>query len=215
MLVAGLIIIVVVVAVIALLVTRTTTVQPASAPGSSDTAEQAAAQSLEILRTLVTQENFESFGFMAPGDVSTAELGSPLPVFHVRLDTLQAYKPGETDPDSLLVELNKRIYPVTVGDDIRSAVTVEQSASGWTGTEFGGVNFVSAAEQYRRAESDFIVQVPALNLYFVAERSDAGLMLTPLVDDARFDLKAGEPVAADALFTTILPAAQAAEDLPS
>ncbi len=145
----------------------------------SDTADQAAQQSLDTLRRLVTTDNYQVMGFNALNEAQTAQLGDPMMVYRVQLDQLLAYESqsdSEADPNSLLVDVNRKMYPVTFNGEVRSSIAVEGQAGGWTATDFGGPNLIKALAQYRRSPDDFVVQIAFLGLYFVGERSDDGLL---------------------------------------
>ncbi|MEP0762054.1 MAG: SseB family protein [Chloroflexota bacterium] len=182
--------------------------EPDKEPPGQDTAQQAADEALKTLEKLVTEENYAAMGFTSPDEVAQAQLGAPMTVYRVQLDQLREYTPGETDPAGLLVDVSRLLYPVTVGEEVRSSVAVEGPQGVWRGTDYGGPGLMKALSQYRQSEDDFAVHVGFLGLYFVGQRSEDGLWLTPLLDDPDLGFVAGEPLAAAEVFRALLPLAQ-------
>jgi hypothetical protein len=185
--------------------------------------EAVAAAALETFDELITEENYGPMGFESPGEVKAASLGTPMQVFTVRLDDLQKYEAG-ADPDTLLSGGKEVTYPVLVGGKVRSSITAVEVGGNWEAVSFGGSNLakglsvtrdVSAESTGFAPASYFEVRVPALNLHFLAHRSDEGtLMLTPLYDDRLYGFEAGVTIPADQVFETLLPVAKEFEDAP-
>lgn len=184
--------------------------------------QKVASEALRTFSELVTEKNYQAIGFESPGEVPAASLGEPLRFFMVRLDHLQKYQPG-SDPNKILSGGERVIYPVTVEEQPRSSIVVEKMKEQWEATSFGGPNLVKMLTKVREDSSNatrlpissyFAVQVPALNLYFIAHRIHEMLMLTPLLDDPSYGFKAGVTMPADKVFVTILPAAREHEGLP-
>ena len=134
---------------------------------------------MKTLEKLVTKENYEAMGFTSPDEVAKAQLGAPMTVYRVQLDQLREYSPGETEPKSLLVDVSRALYPVTVDGEVRSSVAVEGPQGKWRGTDFGAPGLIKALSQYRQSDLDFVVHVGFLGLYFVGQQVEAGLSLTP------------------------------------
>jgi hypothetical protein len=166
----------------------------------------------------MTEENFAAMGFKSLEEAAEARLGEPLPLFYVRLDQLQEYQPG-SDPEGLLVNSERVIFPVTAKEEVRSSIVVEGAEDGWRAVDFGAPNLIGALSDVRqesgREGSDFAVWIPSLNLYFLGTRSDPGLSLTPILDDPRFEFVAGGTLSAYDVFTRLLPAARDSNGLPS
>lgn len=186
------------------------------------TIHEVASEALTIFSELTTKENYKAMGFESPDEVRVASLGEHLQVFMVRLDQLQKYKAG-SDPNKILSGGDRIIYPVTVEKQVRSSIVVEKVKERWNATSFGGSNQVEMLTKVRKADSDstelpissyFVVQVPSLNLYFIAYRADKVLMLTPLLDDPSYGFKEGFTMPADKVFEAILPAAKRHDGLP-
>lgn len=174
--------------------------------------QEAAANSLKTFKNLITEQNFKAMGFESMREINEAKLGDPLKVYAVPLDKLQKYQQG-SDPNSLLVDQSAFMYPIKVGDKTRSSISISKGENGWSSSNFGRPNYAKMLGRYQMKNS-FIVNVMSLNLSFVAERSEEGLMLTPVWDVDEFDFKAGEQMPADKVFSTILPAAIEHDGLP-
>jgi hypothetical protein len=182
---------------------------PPSAPNPQAAAEQA----LETFRQIVTSENYEALGFQTPDEVKIAQLGEPLKVLRVPLNQLLSFSP-DRNPEDLLVDESRVIYPITVNEQVRSSIAVEGTDQQWTATDFGNPKLITSLAQFQQEPSDFIVQIPAFSLYFIARRSDNVLLLTPIVDDARFGFKTGGTLTATQAFEAILPFAKEYNGLP-
>jgi hypothetical protein len=151
-------------------------------------------------------------------EVSGASLGEPRHVFAVGLEQLKGFAPGG-DANRLLSDANQEMYPVMVGNQARASVTVEQRDGKWRATSFGSSRRSRALAQVARsltqsAEKPIIVHVQAFNLYFLGQRSDNRLMLTPLADYAGYNLKAGATASADDIFAALVPIAREYNGLP-
>ncbi len=180
--------------------------------------QSAAARGLDTFRKLVTNDNFKEMGFESMAEVSSASLGEARHVFSVGLEQLKGFAPGG-DANRMLADANQEFYPVMVGDQARSSVSVEQRDGKWRATSFGSARMSRQLGQMSRsltqsAEKPILVHVQPFNLYFVGQRSDNRLMLTPLGDYSSFNLKAGATMSAEEVFTALVPVAQAYNGLP-
>ncbi|MBE7446943.1 MAG: hypothetical protein HS132_17665 [Planctomycetia bacterium] len=207
---------------ITLLFTVLVMIAQANAQSDNTEPQKVASESIVTLRKLVNEQNYKAMGFESPDEVSTVALGEPIRVFLVRLDQLREYQPG-SDPNKLLIDGDKIIYPFTVKEQVRSSVVVEKINEAWNATNFGGPHLIKILANIRKNTSDstglpissyFAVQVAALNLYFVGHRTDNELMLTPLLDDPGFEFKAGRTMPAKDVFSAILPSAREHNGLP-
>ena len=167
--------------------------------------QQAADDALTILRNLA-QDNYQLLGFTSPEEAQGATLGMPLDVMFVPLDQLREYSP-EQSPDALLSDSRLVLYPVDVNNEVRSSVQVQGSDEGWTPAGFGSTTLIKAVTAISPSQDAFLVQVPSLGLYFVAQREDDSLMLTSLYDEPRFEFSAGRPLDASQVFEAIQSAA--------
>ena len=98
-----------------------------------------AVRALDSFRKLVNEQNYRAMGFDSVSEVRSATLGQPLVEFHVRLDKLREYRPGG-NPVSLLDGGDKVIYPVLVGQLVRSSIVLAKDSSGWATASYGGPN---------------------------------------------------------------------------
>jgi len=140
----------------------------------------------------------------------------------VRLDQLQKYQQG-SDPNKLLTGGNQLVHPILVRGQVRSSITIGEVNGNWRAESFGGPSFIKLLTKVQKKASEierlplsanFVVRVPALNLYFIGYRIDNKLMLTPLQDNPGFKFKSGISMSADKIFTVILTAAKKHDGLP-
>jgi hypothetical protein len=175
--------------------------------------ERVATAAMPTLRGL-SEKMPEVIGLRAE-EAATAQLAAPLPVYWVGLRDLKSYRAG-TDPRTLLKDMKTFFYPVTVGGNARSSITVKQRGTEWVATDFGQPELTKRVAAAHGAGGGFLVRVPALNTYFVGRTSGGTLLLTPIADVPGTDLRANVPAPADTVFAAL--AAQAAhinEDFPS
>ncbi len=209
------------VAVLALAVSSESRAQDQDA--SAKAAVAAAQAGLAAFAELVTSANYRQMGFERPEDVRKATLGVPVGDFFVRLDELQRYQPG-ANPSALLRSGLEFVFPVLVQGAVRSSLTVSRVKSDWRATSFGAPSLMRLLEGVRAAKSKetaqppssfFVVRVPALKLQFLGHNEGGALMLTPIVDDARFGFKAGASIPAEKALEQLLPAAKRHDGSPS
>lgn len=182
-----------------------------------------ASAALPTFRQLVAQQkNYREMGFDSPDEISKASVGDPFQVFMVRLDELSKYNENQ-DPNGLLHERKQFLYPVVVGNQVRSSITVASTAKGWEATSFGGFNRIKMLSKVRADSIEtsklapsayFLVEVPGLKLVFVGYRAGGVLMLSPLLNDPSFNFREGVAMPASRAFTTLRPAVKSHMDLP-
>ncbi len=178
--------------------------------------QQAATNALGVLQKLVNEQNYRAMGFDTVDEVKQAQLGQPFATFNIGLEQLKGYQTG-ANANSVLTQNSETIYPVTVNGQVKSSVTVVQKAGGYEPSSFGNAEIVKGLSRYRTGENaanDFVVRVPALNMYFLAKRVENQLFLTPIVDDPRLNLKVGEEVPAEIVLQQLVPIAKAYNGLP-
>jgi hypothetical protein len=187
----------------------------ASAPPPVGDAQQAASNAITTLQKLVTEQNYKTLGFSSVDEVKSAALAAPLPMFNIGLDRLKSYQAGQ-DANALLTASSETIYPVTAGGQVRSSVTVVKKESGYTTASFGNAEIVKGLSRYRsdNMPNAFAVRVPALSLYFLGNRIENRLMLTPVTEDSRLPFRVGVAVPAEEVLKAIIPLAQAYNGLP-
>jgi hypothetical protein len=181
-----------------------------------------ATQAIGSLREIATAEQYKDLGFDSADEAARATLGEPLSVFMVTLEDLRRYEPGQP-ASNLLKPLEKVIYPVAVNDRVKSSIVVEKTDEGWKPTTLGSPNLIKLLTDTRRkisadnpvtADAQFVVQVPALNAYFIGYDANSKLMLASVIDDPELKLAAGRVMAAEEVFASLAPAAKAHDDLP-
>jgi hypothetical protein len=161
----------------------------------SESAEAAATQGLALIRTMAS-DNRRELGFASGSEAARATLGTPLPIYSVGLAALRAFKPGD-DAEALLKPVPAVFYPVLLDGSVRSAVRVEKGEAGWHAARVGNAGLATAVALSRSAlpapddPSTSLVQVLALNLVFVGQKSADGWLVAPVVDDASVNLKVG------------------------
>lgn len=140
--------------------------------------EKAAAEDgLKTFAGLVGAENFKDMGFQSKEEIGTATLGEPLKVFLLKSDSLRDYK-GNVPPDGLLTDINRSIYPVMAGGQVRSSIIVEKQDGGWSAVSFGDSGLVrKLVQESKRFGEDFtetsppqpriVIHAAFIDLYFV------------------------------------------------
>lgn len=184
-----------------------------SQPRPNHSQATAAEHGLDTLRQVVNAGNYASLGFDSLDEVLRARLGEPLQVYRVQLDALRAFTEN-TDPETLLVDIRRSLYPVKVGDRVATSIFVTGSREGWRASELGNAAVARLISRYRHGAGDFVVHVPAMKSWFVADRVEGKLMLTPVMDDPRTKLRAGETLPADVVFLQLKAASEGYNGLP-
>jgi len=182
-------------------------------PAASGSSQEAAQAGLTVLRSLVRPENFQGLGFSSVDQAKNAQLSDPMKLYSVPLDALTAYK-GDTNAAGLLQDAHKLIYPVTADQQVVSSLSTTQRSDGWRATEFGNSALTRALVAHRAGKDDFVVWVPALKIYFMARGTGEGLSLTTIMDDPRFEFKAGEAIPASRAFAVLQKSASQYNGLP-
>jgi hypothetical protein len=174
--------------------------------------DEAAAQGIVILQQLVTERNFKQLGFdtLAEGRTGKLTLGSPLEVFWVGLDQLKMYRPG-TDPAGLLFKSKMRTYPVMLGSVVKSSLTVSQSHGNprWQATRWGSANLIRSIRLHIRLNSEFLVWIPSLNLYFLGDATGGQFMMTPLASHRGLGFQEGQALPTKTVFAILYEEAKA------
>lgn len=184
-----------------------------SQPRPNHSQATAAQHGLDTLQQIVNAGNYASLGFDSLDEVLRARLGEPLQVYRVQLDALRAFTEN-TDPETLLVDIRRTLYPVKVGDRVATSIFVTGSREGWRASELGNAAVARLVSRYRHGAGDFVVHVPAMKSWFVADRVEGKLMLTPVMDDPRTKLRAGETLPADVVFLQLKAASEGYNGLP-
>ena len=174
-------------------------------------AEAAATQGLAILRAM-TGDDSRELGFTSSAEAERATIGAPMPVYSVGLTALREFKPGD-DAGALIKAVPAIFYPVLLDGSVRSGVRVENSGAGWEATRVGNAGLATAVARARLGlpkpddSETALVQVLALNLVFVGQRSAGDWLLSPVSDDASVKLKAGSAEKAADVLARLAPLA--------
>ena len=194
----------------------------ADEPGDLKLSKEVAVKALPGFSELVRKQgNFREMGFESADEVQKATVGDPLKIFIVRLDHLQKYERG-AKPDSLLSDTRQYLFPLQVNNAVRSSMTVAETREGWKAVAFGKPTYTQQVSKTRGAGVDtpgaaagsFLVKIPSFNLSFLGSRSEQGIMLTPVMNDATFGFKEGVAMPAEKVFETVAPAARKHDGLP-
>jgi len=159
-------------------------------------------QGLVTLRALA--EKAPSALGLTAKEAAEARLGPPLRIFHVPLDRLRTYRPEE-DPRALLRDIQSFFYPVVVGAEVRSSLTVKQQSGQWVASDFGQSALskqVSTARGEASGPETTLVRVPALNVYFIG-RTNGTFTLTPVTELHGLEYPVGRPAAAADVFRAL------------
>jgi hypothetical protein len=166
--------------------------------------QEAASSAMNTLQKLVNDQNYKSLGFETVDEVKRAQLGQPLEVYNIGLEKLKDYQAGQ-EPDSLLTPSAEMIYPVTVGGDVRTGVTIIHKEQGYESLSFGRADVVKRLAAYRQSPAEFVVRIPAFNMYFVGRRVDKRVMLVPITNNPRLKVQAGEAAHLEAVMGQLRP----------
>jgi hypothetical protein len=183
--------------------------------------EQSAADALQTLQALEKSGTYPSFlcAFTSAAEADAAQLGQPFAESYVGLSDLLAWTPG-SDPNRVVSGLETASYPVMVGNSQRCALTITRSQkSNWRLEMFASGATIKTEDALRSALSlstglptseFFVLSVRALNVEFLAYRSNSQLFLTPIFDSPTNHLKAGQTLPAQDVFKLLLPSAKRA-----
>ncbi len=160
-----------------------------------DDPKVAATNALANLRkVLAAGQNSREMGFDSIEQVDTASLGEPIQLYTVGIDQLSEYVPTK-DPQSLLVDTHRLLYPVIANGRGRVLIALEMKDSKWHFVSFADQHLADNLVRVRRDKSSapgsgpvtsyFMVQVKGLFLSFLGNRpggasSGSSLLLVPL-----------------------------------
>ncbi|WP_394836091.1 hypothetical protein LVJ94_04190 [Pendulispora rubella] len=192
--------------------------EDAAPTAQSPSPEKAAAAAIETLRH-VTQNQRSAGQDVTPSAVHLdgAAVGEGIPVRMVRLDALRSYHAAE-DARRLLIDNGALLYPITVGDEVRSSVVMVQRQGRWVPSSFGRAGLARALHatrnqlDARHAKGVVLVEVPALQARFMGREEDDGLYLTPLQDVNGTPLHVGQAEKASVVMAALVPLASRIDD---
>ncbi|HTV83447.1 MAG TPA: hypothetical protein VME18_12410 [Acidobacteriaceae bacterium] len=185
-------------------------------------AQPAARTSLGDMRRAGVPGRYRLLGFKSPDEAKSGVLGQPMAVFYVPLNQLQNYAGG--DPQALLQGGNEILYPVTIGTEVRSSITVRNLNGKWQTTQLGrpilartlfGIRDNDAAKLNSPTSSYFVVLVSALNLRFIGHLQGTQFFLIPTRSDPTLNLRAGVAYLAQGVFSELVPVAKANNGQPT
>jgi len=194
-------------------------------PGCA-TPQDTAQASLDDLRKLNMPTNMattgadesdftKDIGFNSVEEVADAQLGSPIRIYKVPLDLLRKFQPGD-DPNQLLVDTGRIIFPLTVKGQSLSTITVAESLltlKGWKGsrvTRTGLPRLIRKIEPLNPSSSSFLVLITPLRVFLLGDRKEGRLILIAIEEHPYFKLHVGEERDAAELFGTLAPHAMSA-----
>ena len=161
--------------------------------------QEAADRGRAVFQSLINEQTYKGFGFDSVDEASDTQLGPYMAVFDVPPERLWGFRSGK-DTNELLVRSFETIYPVTVDGRVKSSLTVVRlDNGGYRAAGFGDAALVTRLSSYRSDDKagEFVVRVLGLNMYFLGRRAEGRFTLTPIEDDDRFGLRAGERYDAD------------------
>jgi hypothetical protein len=174
--------------------------------------EPAARRGLLTFKKLA-QANHRSFGLESAREADSATLTEPMAVAMVRLDELRKYEPADS-PDGLVKPIDKVLFPVATRGQVRAVITATGHGSSRLAAMLAKTRADVAAATKMPVAEFFMVDVPALNVTFVAHRQAQRLMLTPIRDDPQLNLTAGKTAPASEVLGGLVPAAREHNGLP-
>ena len=191
--------------------------QPAPAVGSAPAESFKAAQALaKTFPQIVTPETAGTLGFATAEEAQRATVQAPLRIAVIGLDRLKAANP-DAPVQPLVTPTNAvRSFVVTDGRVTSSVITREINGT-WQAVRYGRPLLSAGLAQGLRARSAFVEQppasvfeldIPALNLWFIAQQEGTRLMLTPAADDERFGFRQGVALDGQAVMSKIVPYAK-------
>jgi hypothetical protein len=188
-----------------------------SPPAAVDAAAKKGLKALSEGEADEAEDNIEAkaLGFQSFEDMTHAQLGQPLPIIEITPKQLSISELA-ADLESLLNQLQQPrvfIYPLCVGNEVRSSLTVRRSRSNddqWRAVTFGAAPLIELLEEYRKASSvNVVLWMPGLNRYFLGRLSQKELSLVPIIGDPRLGFVAGQVISGDEVFTKLKSQAEA------
>lgn len=194
-------------------------------PVSEPTANtgEAALQGLSTLKSLTTEADLGRMGIQSLDQIPKTQLGRPIPICFISLNRIRNFEPG-SDPNALLKAGDAFLYPVKIGPLVVSSLLVKKTDEAWKTVELGDIDLAktvtsalleSAKSHGIDASRYLLIEIRALNLYFLAYRDGENLLLQSIYDLPNLDLKAGVEEPAGKIFEALKPLSQKSYEAPS
>ena len=164
------------------------------------------------------EEFAKELGFDSAQELADAKLGLPLRICSVDLDGLLNFQPTD-DPNKLLVDTKRLIFPIFVKEQARLSITVmesEKNGKGWQVVQRGSPKVIQKIQQQNPSSSSFLLMVPPFGVRFLGNRKAGQLMLTAIDESGYLNrylkekekLKPGDELPARELFARLAPRAK-------
>lgn len=146
---------------------------------------KAASDGMDVLKQLIKDDKqlAQDLGLQPAGDVADGKMsiGSGIPIVRIPARGLLNYD-RNTDVLSLLDPVNQFVYPILLGEQVRSSITVAKDKDEkWKPVAFGAVPLpLVQANQQDAATPAFIVRVYKLERWFLGTLQNGQLMLSPI-----------------------------------
>lgn len=186
---------------------------------SVDPLLQEAESGMDVMSALIDADNAESMGFQDLEELENAALGTPLFLHHIPLDALAAHDLTRS-PQRLLVDGDMALFPVMVDGDVRSLLSMRRDGGAWRPSSIGrpahALALVEARQRHAQThniehEEAFIVDIPSMNLTFIAHANESGLMMSGVFDHDQLGVDANSSENGRALIERLHQAAQTFE----
>jgi hypothetical protein len=184
--------------------------------GATPDPQESAKEALGLLQGVVDDKNYRTAGFDSVGEARRAVLGKPIDVYVLQVDKLKDWN-RQGDPNAKVLETKsvEVVYPVMVGDQTKSTVSIFKDDDGYRPATFGDAEIARILARYRRSDADVIVQVPVVGSYFIGRRSDDQVSLIPAYSVRRLPYQPGQPVSSAELLPKLADLANEPEsDMP-
>ncbi len=138
--------------------------------------------------------------------------GAKLKVYILGLDKLKDFKSGDK-PKKILIDTKEIVYPLYVGNVLKSSLSIRKRSGGWKDASMGGTE-IHSLEPVRTAhakannikvKSYFIVRVPAMYLSFLGYDKGSDLYLIPTHKHPDVELEIGKSIPAADVYIKIKP----------
>jgi hypothetical protein len=178
-------------------------------------AQRAAEKGRKTLEQLVKNDDkhAQELGLTSSAEARDTALGTPFPILFVELEKLKQFQRGE-DPRNLLEPTDEFIYPILVGGNVKSSLTVTRTPQGWRATAWGADKLIRLLDNARVADSNFLVSIPSLNLQFIGDITEEPFKMIPILDERRYGFMRMRPLPAQEVFAKLLPEAKAHDGNP-